>query len=101
MGNCKKAKRIMLLTANITDLNALKGDLKIFAKQHGNLLEIRKVAPGLLHDRYLIHDKGMLLIGTSLNGLGLKQSFVIEIGEDIRSVVIAAFDGIWRTATQI
>lgn len=42
-------------------------------------------AHGVLHDRYAIHDDGMLLFGTSLNGLGLKQTFVVALGQDIRT----------------
>jgi hypothetical protein len=34
----------------------------------------------------------------SLNSLGLKQSFVVTLGEDIRTVVLAAFEATWENA---
>jgi hypothetical protein len=45
--------------------------------------------------------KGFLLIGTSLNGLGKKQTFVAEVGPDIAAVVGTAFDALWKLATSI
>ncbi len=36
----------------------------------------------------------MLLFGTSLNGLGKKQSFIVELGPDVRATVLAAFDAV-------
>jgi hypothetical protein len=101
IGNCTKARSINLLSANIKNVNALKGDLKVFAKQNGAILEVRTAPPALLHDRYVIHDSGMLLIGTSLNGLGLKQSFVVETGMDIRAAVLTVFDAAWKVAIAI
>ena len=36
-------------------------------------------------------------LGT-LNGLGLKQSFVVALGEDIRASVLATFEVDWQRA---
>jgi len=37
----------------------------------------------------------MYIIGTSLNGLGKKQAFVIRAGQDFRTTMIGAFDSLW------
>ncbi len=54
---------------------------------------------GHLHDRYVIHDDGMMIVGTSLNSIGLKQSFVVTVGDDIRAMVVGAFDDAWNRGT--
>lgn len=75
--------------------------MKAFEREHGVELEVRKALAGVLHDRYAIDDSGMLMFGTSLNGLGLKQSFVVTLGEDLRSAALAAFEATWDTATPL
>jgi len=37
----------------------------------------------------------MVILGTSLNGFGKKQSFVIQAGPDIRQTLLAEFDHNW------
>ena len=51
--------------------------------------------------RFCTHDGGMLMFGTSFNGLGLKQSLVVALGEDIRASVAATFDADWQRATPL
>jgi hypothetical protein len=75
--------------------------MKAFVTEHGIALDARTLPHGVLHDRFLIHDDGMLMFGTSLNGLGLKQSFVVALGEDIRASVAATFDADWQRATPV
>jgi hypothetical protein len=40
-----------------------------------------------------------VILGTSLNGFGKKQGFVVEAGQDVRGVVGHAFDIEWSGAT--
>lgn len=87
---------IRLLTRNVTDEGALRRVLA--AAQQNRSLEVRIGQNEALHDRYVIDDVTMLLIGTSLNGLGKKQSFVVRAGEDVRGVVVPAFDEMWKRA---
>ncbi len=47
----------------------------------------------------MIHDDGMMIVGTSLNSIGLKQSFVVTVGDDIRAMVVGAFDDAWNRGT--
>jgi hypothetical protein len=61
-------------------------------------LEVKVLAPGVLHDRYVIDDSQLLLFGTSLNNLGAKQTFVVAAGEDLRRVVVSAFNDGWSKA---
>jgi hypothetical protein len=42
----------------------------------------------------------MLMFGTSLNGLGLKQSLVVALGQDVRGATLAAFEAAWDAATE-
>lgn len=90
-----RAKSIRLLSMNIKDAGGIVRDTKAFIAEHGKPLAVRRGPQGQLHDRYVIHDGGMLLIGTSLNTIGLKQSFVVALGEDIRGSVLRSFDDAW------
>jgi hypothetical protein len=95
------ASCIKLLTMNIrnNEQPRVRRDMKAFAAEHKIPLEIRFGPAGHLHDRYLIHDAGMMIVGTSLNSIGLKQSFVVTVGEDIRAIVLKAFDDAWSKGT--
>ena len=96
---CESATAIRLLTANISKPNPFARDVAAFNREHGGKLEVRVAAQKTLHDRYIIHDDGLLLLGTSLNGLGKKQTFVVALGPDLRADVSAAFESRWQTAT--
>jgi hypothetical protein len=99
LATCGSATTIRLLTVNINKPNPFARDVTAFNKEHGGKLEVRVAAQKDLHDRYIIHDDGLLLLGTSLNGFGKKQTFVVALGPDIRGDVAAAFDSRWQAAT--
>jgi hypothetical protein len=99
LGECTGAQSIQLLTMNVNNPSKLKRDVKAFVQEYGLPLEVRVVGQRVLHDRYVIDNDGMLLFGTSLNGLGFKQSFVVALGEDIKFSVEATFDSYWKVAT--
>lgn len=101
LAECERADSIRLLTHNVKRPDGLKQSVKAFEREHGIALEVRKAPSGVLHDRYAIHEGGMLLFGTSLNGLGLKQSFVVALGEDLRSAALAAFEATWDPASPL
>ena len=65
----------------------------------GSVQEIRVDGSAPLHDRYIIDDSIMTILGTSLNGFGKKQCFIIQTGPDLRAVVLPVFDGLWKSAT--
>ena len=83
--DCKAATSIRLLTVHIDKRTAFERDVRAFRKEHGDILHVRVATQKVLHDRYIIHDDGMLFSGTSLSGLGLKQSVLVSLGEDLRS----------------
>jgi hypothetical protein len=98
LAKATKTTEIRLLTVNIARSQVFTRDLAAFRNEHGNKIEVRQAVPGTLHDRYAVDDARMLLFGTSLNGLGKKQSFIVELGQDTRATVMAAFDGVWASA---
>lgn len=101
LAQAAKTTDMRLLTVNIAKSQVFARDLAAFRKEHGNKIGVRQAAPGTLYDRYAIDDKRMLLFGTSLNGLGKKQSFIVELGQDTRSTVLAAFDAVWTRAKPV
>ena len=95
---CAKTVSLRLLTMNVKDTGPLRRVIAA-AQTAGHQLEIRVVGTRILHDRYIIDDSGMLILGTSLNGFGKKQSFIITAGEDIRATMLSAFDTLWAAAS--
>lgn len=94
---CPRAVAIRLLTRNIKDAGRVRA-LLAAARTEGRTIEVRVASTALLHDRYIIDDGKMVILGTSLNGFAKKQGFVVQAGEDIRGVVGQAFDAIWSGA---
>lgn len=95
---CPKGQPIQLLTCNIRDSGKLRR-LLAAAVTSGYQLELRLAAGKDLHDRYIIDDAGMVILGTSLNGFGKKQCFVIQAGQDMRAVMLKEFVARWGSAT--
>jgi hypothetical protein len=95
---CTGTTTVRLLTFHIADTPTLRRALAAFSSQ-GKTVEVRKPASDVLHDRYLIDENSMLILGTSLNSFGKKQCFVIKAGPDIRSALLHNFDSLWNSAT--
>lgn len=93
-----KAVSVRLLTKNIKDSGTLRR-LAAAWKNEGRSLEIRVDGSAPLHDRYIIDDGIMVILGTSLNGFGKKQCFIIQTGPDLRGVLTPVFDNLWNAAT--
>lgn len=91
---CSPGLSIRLLTKNVKDAGRVRA-LHAAAKTEGRSIEIRVAGAAPLHDRYIIDDKKMLILGTSLNGFAKKQGFVVQAGDDVRAVVVQAFDNAW------
>lgn len=94
---CGVNKPIRLLTMKVKDTGPLRRVIDALGVA-GHPIEIRVVNTRTLHDRYVIDDESMLILGASLNGFGKKQSFVIQAGTDIRATVLSAYEEQWRTA---
>jgi|SRR5438876_1281248 len=93
-----KGVTVQLLTKNVKDAGPLRRIVAAW-KSEGRNLEIRVDGSAPLHDRYIIEDSSMMILGTSLNGFGKKQCFIIQTGPDLRAVLIPVFDGLWKSAT--
>lgn len=89
---------IRLLTHKVSDTPTLRLAVTALGSQ-GRQVEIRKPAADVLHDRYVIDDTSMLILGTSLNSFGKKQCFVIKAGQDIRTALLNNFNQLWNAAT--
>lgn|SRR2546425_329010 len=91
------ACRVKLLTLNVSDPAQFRAKLQAYLKQYGNL-EVRVDKAGTIHDRYLIDDVTLWSLGTSLSGIGKKQSLIVRLGVDLRLVMIPTFMARWNTA---
>ncbi len=101
LAECKGAASIQLLTVNVQGTAAFKADLIAFNREHHGKLQVRMIGQGHLHDRYLVHDDGVLLMGASVKDVGKKQSFVVAAGKGIADAVTPAFDKLWFQAAPI
>jgi hypothetical protein len=98
LAQAKLADAIRLLTVTVVHDSAFRRDFGAFKGEHGDRLEVRISPKRDLHDRYVVHNEGVLLIGTSLNGLGRKQSSVVPMGKDFSDIMLPAFDRYWNAA---
>ncbi|MFM9995573.1 MAG: hypothetical protein ACKVU4_07200 [Phycisphaerales bacterium] len=89
---------IRLLTYNITDSGTTRSLVQAFASK-GVTLEVRRAHANVMHDRYVIAGQGVLILGTSLNGFGKKQCFVVRAGQSIAGSLTKTFDDLWAKAT--
>jgi hypothetical protein len=98
LAHCKHAPTIKLLTVNIQGADSFKADLAAFNREQSGKLQVRVVGQGHVHDRYLLHNAGILLLGASVKDIGKKQSFVVAVGKDIASAVSPRFEQLWSQA---
>ncbi len=100
--NFQKKNKIKILTNQFKDkpsgvfirhLNDLRSE--------GYKIEVAVYSNSILHDRYLIDDKSFWLSGNSFNFLGSKESFIVSLGEDIRTTMLATFQHRWKVATKL
>lgn len=93
---CEKSQKIRLLTQTVRDSGKLRR-VTAAARAAGYGLTIRVVTGGL-HDRYVIDEETMTILGCSLNGFAKKQAFVVRTGADFRQVMVKEFDRRWAVA---
>ncbi len=89
---------IRIMTIQIHDKSAFRRALIDFEKEHTNT-EVRIAPPKELHDRYILSDSGMWLVGHSLKDLGSKESFIVRLDEDIKKSMESAFNNRWIAST--
>ncbi len=66
-------------------------------KQEHPSTEVRKTTPDI-HDRYVLSETHMWLVGHSLKDLGKKETFIVPLGEDIRQPLELAFETRWNSS---
>lgn len=93
---CPRGSRIRLLTRNVYESGRLR---RVYAALAQNTpIEVRICSQNVLHDRYVISDAEMMILGTSLNSVGKKHCFVIRAGPDIQASMVTVFDRLWTVA---
>lgn len=97
LDSCAEGTNIFLLTHSIQDTGRLRQLLSAYPSTKKRI-EIRKTKKAIIHDRYIIDKKDMLILGTSLNGYGKKQCFIIAAGQDIRATMLDNFKTHWGEA---
>ena len=97
-----KKKRIFLLTQTIVDKpqGNFERVFRDFKAERPNVA-IRVYDKSVLHDRYIIAERDMWLIGQGLKDLGKKESFLVRMGDDIKESMAAVFDRRWKIASPI
>lgn len=99
-----KKARIRLLTVKCTDPQAkLLSAVQDFKKEHTQV-EIGVSAHAKdIHDRYVLTDKELLLVGHGIKDIGNKESFIVRLdailAEDLVKTLAAAFDDRWKHVT--
>jgi hypothetical protein len=91
---------VRVLVVNITDIS-LK-DVKRFNDERKGI-EFRQFTRGTLHDRYIVDDTGLLILGHGLKDIGKRESFVIRLEKslfpDIYTDISTIYDERWNQAT--
>ena len=98
--SCTEATSIFVLTSKIQSVGFV-ADLAAFNRQFGGKMQVRSVGKQTLHDRYVIHKSGMILLGASLKDVGRTPSFVVALGQDLTNAVSTHFNQVWHSATLI
>jgi hypothetical protein len=94
---CGQGVRLRLLTARIHQDATVRAAVRSFARL-GRSIEIKRSTSGRVHDRYIIEDRQVFYLGTSLNGIGKTNSSIIPLGSDARRALVRQFDEEWGHA---
>lgn len=98
--------RIQFLTARSNEPpRKISGAIRDFRKERP-LAEFRIVAsPNEIHDRYVLSEGRLLILGHGLKDIGGKESFIVELGKNLAPDLIRAvrerFDSRWKQATSM
>jgi len=101
-----KQTRVRFLTSHTNEpKRQLDGAMNDFKREKPNV-EFRVVGKGAgLHDRYVVTDLQIMILGHGLKDIGGKESFVIrldkELVPDLINETIAAFDLKWNAGTAL
>jgi len=91
---------IRIMTQQVQDKAAFIRALVDFKREHLST-EVKVTQSTEIHDRYVISDTGMWLVGHSLKDLGSKETFLVRVGDDIRDSVESVFKGRWNASANL
>lgn len=98
--------KVRFLTAQTTENpSRLSGAIADFKREHPQT-EIRKFPDEkTLHDRYVLSQDTLLILGHGIKDIGNKESFVVcvssEYAKDLIESLIMTFDDRWKIATAL
>ena len=94
----------VLVGKNTRVLPKLSREVNTFKKEYTSF-EFRQHMQHDLHDRYIVDDRGLVILGHGLKDIGKKESFAISLekslNQDIIRDILRAFDDRWKLATPI
>lgn len=86
------------------DRNKFLRELKDFNLEHKNV-EFKDYPHSELHDRYIISNKSLIILGHSIKNLGEKESFAVilnkEENDSIYQAVLSNFDSRWKNSNNL
>jgi hypothetical protein len=97
---------VRFLTAKTSEsAQKIQGTFRDFTKERPNT-EFRIAAnPSDLHDRYVLTDDSLLILGHGLKDIGGKESFMIRLGQDLAPDLLhdltTSFDARWQRASAL
>lgn len=97
---------VRFLTAKTTENEArLRRAISDFRKEHRATYMRIYPRPRNIHDRYIIDDRELLIIGHGLKDIGGRESFIIRIDESIAGGIVReireSFDAKWEESSPI
>lgn len=92
--------QIRILTQTVQGKGEFKRALIDFKREHPKT-EVRIVDSDELHDRYILSEKRMWLVGHSLKDLGRRESFIVALGEDIRNSMSEVYEERWKRSKDL
>lgn len=102
----KSARSVRFLTARTNEkMDEVSRAIRDFCRENPKM-ELRVAADASsMHDRYVLTDDTLILVGHGLKDIGGKESFVIRLGEEVAQALIGtitpAFDAKWSSAEPI
>lgn len=83
----------------------LSNAMSDFKKEYKNVEMRQYLNPSEIHDRYIISDKKLLIVGHGIKDIGNKESFIIHLDNscapDLIDTLEKTFDSRWNTAVPL
>jgi|GEM_PF-1769891 len=101
-----KAKSVQFLTqkADSREQAVLPRAIQEFVKERSHF-EFRKYEGNDMHDRFIVTEDSLILLGHGLKDIGNKDSFVVKFDRDLAGDVIdsvrASFDQKWQSSSSL